>query len=259
MERITKEQARKLSLRYLTEKGNNVYPFLYEPLKWRHESWQELSPEQVWQEAITLSDRIRQVNVPKFEMPIIIEELKEQTAGERNADFLILLSAVYRLAPLTVTDDKVKKATAYAVAVLRENPLYEVMKQRVSVSENDEDLLEYRVNILEYQLTQLESCEDAPTGLEVINELVDNALLYSPDDLKSVVLLVLGINIKHRGIYSSQLEKLLDGIKTKSHNLYEIAKKIEHYYENGSTHEDKSKNLNLPVMKEIEKLLEAKV
>ena len=124
MERISKEEERKLMLKYLTEKCNNVYPFLYEPLKWRHESWQELSPEQVWQEAITLSDKIRNVNVPKFEMPYIIEELKERTEGERNADFLIMLAAAYRLAPLTTTDDKVKKATVYIVAHLIEHPLY---------------------------------------------------------------------------------------------------------------------------------------
>ena len=209
MERITKEQARKLSLRYLTEKGNNVFPFLYEPLKWRHESWQELPPEQVWQEAITLSDRIRQVNVPKFEMPIIIEELKEQTAGERNADFLILLSAVYRLAPLTVTDDKVKKATAYAVAVLKENPLYEVMKQRVSVSENDEDLLEYRVNILEYQLAQGETKDnEKESRIGEINKMVDMAISRNVESMDSFEILISRLNDRNGGIYAEPLERL---------------------------------------------------
>lgn len=258
MERITKDEERKLLARFLTERGNNVFPFLYGPLRWRYESWQELSPEQVWQEAIVLSEKIRQVNVPKFEMPHIIEELKERADGERNAAFLILLAAVYRLAPLTVTDDKARKATAYAVGHLMEHPLYDVMKSRISVSENDEDLLEYRVNVLDYQLTQGEEKEGEPSGLEVIIELVDNALLLSPDDLKSAVLMVLGINIKYGGIYSDQLDRLMEGIKEKNHNLYDIAKKIEHYYASGSKHEDKSKNLNLPEFKEMQKLLEAK-
>ena len=258
MERISKEEERHLLAKYLTEKGNNMFPFLYEPLRWRHESWQELSPEQVWQEAITLSDKIRQVNVPKFEIPVIIEELREHAEGERNAEFLILLAAVYRLAPLTATDDGVRESATYAIAHLMRHPLYEVMKQKVSDSENDELLQKYRINILEYKLEQIET-EDSPSVIEIIKELVDNALLYSPDELKATLMLVLALNIKHNGIFSDQLSRLLEGIKTKNHNLYEIAKKIEHYYADGSTHDDKSRSLNLPEFSEIQKLLEAKL
>lgn len=209
MERISKEEERHLLAKYLTEKGNNMFPFLYEPLRWRHDSWQELSPEQVWREAITLSDKILQVNVPRFEMPLIIEELKEQTAGERNADFLILLAAVYRLAPLTATDDKVKKATAYAVAILMQHPLYEVMKQRVSVSENDEDLLEYRVNILEYQLAQGEVKDsNIEYRIQEINKMVDMAIARNVESMDSIEILISRLNDRNGGIYAEPLERL---------------------------------------------------
>ena len=209
MERISKEEERKLMLKYLTEKCNNVYPFLYEPLKWRHESWQELSPEQVWQEAITLSDKIRNVNVPKFEMPYIIEELKERTEGERNADFLIMLAAAYRLAPLTTTDDKVKKATVYIVAHLIEHPLYEVMKLRVSVCENDEDLQDYRINVLEYQLEQADVKDNnSESRIKEINSQVDIVLKMEPKSMLVFEVLLSRLNDKSGHIYDTPLERL---------------------------------------------------
>ena len=218
MERIPRKEERRLLCVYLAEKGNNVFPFLYDALNWRHTSWQELSAEQVWQEAIVFSDKILRVNVPKFEVPHLIEELKERTEGERNADFLITLSAVYRLTPLTVTDEQVKKATAFLLSYILDNPLYEIMKQKVAHSEGDKDLLHYKLNIMEYHLSQLEQEKDKNDEMaqKMMDGIIETLLTLDSNGMKEAELAVSRLNDKYGHLFDSQLERLRNARDTKT-------------------------------------------
>ena len=226
MERISKADERHLLCQYLTQKGDNMFPFLYEALRWRHDSWQELAPEQVWKEAILLSDKMLEVNVPKFEIPRIMENLQRTVDGEHNADFLITLAAIYRLTPLTVDNEKLKRVTAFLLSYVMDHPLYEIMKKKISYSEHDEDLKEYRINILEYQIAQCSNNENGETSHTLIDELVDSALQFSPDEIVSTILLITDVNMKHNHAFDTHIIKLLENLKVKNHNLYNEMKKI---------------------------------
>lgn len=216
MERITKDEERKLLCLYLTDKENNVFPFLYEALNWRHNSWQEISPEQVWQEAILFSNELLTISVPKFELPPIIEKLKGHVANERNADFLIMFASIYRLLPLTPNNDTIKNATAILVKCIIANPMYEAMKQKVSVSENDKDLAQYRFEILDYHLQQCDN--DRNSNLEkiqLIHQLVDTAIPFGTDRIPIVEQLLSRFNDINGHIYDAELTRLREVLNKK--------------------------------------------
>lgn len=223
MKRISKQDQRDLLCKYLMEKENNMFPFLYEALNWRHNSWQELSPEQVWQEAVTLSDKILRVNVPKFEIPSIIEDLREYTAGEPNAVFLIIFATVYRLTPLTQGDKRIKQNVTFLLKYILQHQLYGVMKGMVSANENDEDLVEYRVNILEYHLShsQTEHEENKHSDLALADEFVDTALKGDADTMKVTEMVLSRVNDNNNQRYAAQLKRLREKEDSKTDASYQ--------------------------------------
>ena len=83
------------------------------------------------------------------------------------------------------------------------------MKLRVSVCENDEDLQDYRINVLEYQLEQADVKDNnSESRIKEINSQVDIVLKMEPKSMLVFEVLLSRLNDKSGHIYDTPLERL---------------------------------------------------
>lgn len=145
--RRTKEELFELNGSFITDK---FYLRLYEPLKWVEIHYNELSPEEVWDEVKGELGRVIKMNRPEVMMPNYIELLKKRyssfylsdgTIIQRNlneaslSSFLVVFGIVYRLLPLKESYSEIIKVL---VGCIYCHEMFLPLKERVAECENKE-------------------------------------------------------------------------------------------------------------------------
>lgn len=158
---MDKKEEYALTRKYLSETNNNLFPIIYPALLWRHEAWEEMAPAAVWEKAIAFSDKLRDVRVPKIEVPLALAVLREDMQAEKQGTLLVLFASLFRLAPVAMREPILEEAMNLILKsfTLEERMIFEGLTQRVAAQEmkTHEDgnaLSQYRINTDTYEIQQ---------------------------------------------------------------------------------------------------------
>jgi len=196
-----------------------IYPVVYSALRWHYKTYNILSPEEVWQQAIRFSNELTSLACPELEVEEAIEQL-EDFMPSTDAVFLVALAASYRLYPITVRDSTVKEVVTIVLnTVVKNHPHRDNMLERIAYSEDDAKLQKYRVDIVNYQLIDI-SVEklESPRLLfierqRIIGEEVNEAIEMGLDSMQGYLSVLTSVNQKHEHVFDEQLNCLIQGIK----------------------------------------------
>ena len=200
---MDKKEEYALTRKYLSETNNNLFPIIYPALLWRHEAWEEMAPAAVWEKAIAFSDKLRDVRVPKIEVPLALDVLREDMQAEKQGTLLVLFASLFRLAPVAMRELRVAEAIGLILKsfTLEERMIFKGLMQRVAPQElkakqPGNALSQYRINTDTYEIQQ-----EKPTG--------DIMKLNEPSDIEHLLEYLKKI-FKDRTSITININKLID-------------------------------------------------
>ena len=205
-----------------------LFCILYPTLRRISREFDELTPAEVWHEALAFASRLKRMPRPDMMM----EELEEMMYDEyicfetdggivkrseeqaQRTTFLVMVSMLYMLA----TENKDLQGDPYKphCLMLAEATQHHELCQRflddVCETETAEELQGRRVEMVKMEL-EAESGEDKLPRSQIVNELVECALQYDEEVIKNQILVVSDLNEQYNGEFAKQEQRLKGALK----------------------------------------------
>lgn len=223
--RLSKQDDRRALIRLMEEQ---LFCILYPTLRRISREYDELTPAEVWYEAIDFATQLMRMSRPDmmredFEEMMHDKYLCFETDGgnversEQQAQrttFLVMATMLYMLA----TENKDRPGNPYKphCLMLAEATQHHELRQRfldeVRETETEEELRGRRVEMVKMEL-EVESNEDVMARSQVVNNWVECALQYGEDVIKNQILLISELNAQYNGEFKRQEQRLRDALK----------------------------------------------
>ena len=201
-----------------------LYPTLLRICK----EFNELTPTEVWYEAIDYSRKVKQWPRPDMmreELEDILndEYIRFETADgvvERSEEqaqrtmFLVMVTMLYILATESknLPDNPYKPHCLMLAEATQNHALRERFLNEVRETETAEELKGRCVEMVKMEL-EAESDNDGLTRSQIVNDLVDCALQYDEDVIKNQILVVSDLNDQYNGEFTKQEQRLKGALK----------------------------------------------
>lgn len=203
-----------------------LFCILYPTLRRICKEFNELSPAEVWYEAIDYSRKIKQWPRPDmmreeledilhdeyicFETPNgITKRSEEQT---RRTMFLVMEVMLFILATESRQDGRYKPHCMMLAEATQTHELRERFLNEVRETETTEELKGRRVEMVKMEL-ETEADEYGLTRSQIVNDLVDCALQYDEDVIKNHILVISDLNDQYNGEFTKQEQRLKGALK----------------------------------------------
>lgn len=205
-----------------------LFCILYPTLRRISREYDELTPAEVWHEALAFASRLKRMPRPDM----MKEELEEMMHDEYNCfetngsiverseqqaqrtTFLVMVTMLYILA----TENKDLPGDPYRphCLMLAEATQHHELRQRfldeVRVTEKVEELQGRRVEMVKMEL-EAESGEDSHARTQIVNELVDCALQYDEEVIKNQIFVLGDLNHQYGNEFEEQEQRLKGALK----------------------------------------------
>ena len=230
-----------------------LFCILYPTLRSISREYDELSPAEVWHEAIRFASELKKWPRPDMMHDELEDMLYEEYSQfetdegivERNDEqtqrtiFLVMEVMLFILATESrnLPDNPYKSHCLLLAEATQNHALRERFLNEVRETETAEELKGRRMEMVKMEL-EAESDEDGLTRSQIVNDLVDCALQYDEDVIKNQILVVSDLNDQYNGEFAKQeqrlkaaLKKLVksghegEAIQAQTEALKEIAKK----------------------------------
>lgn len=205
-----------------------LFCILYPALRSISREYDELSPAEVWHEAIRYGNDVKKWPRPDMMGDELEDMLHEEYSQfetdegivERNDEqtqrtmFLVMVTMLYILATESknLPDNPYKSHCLMLAEATQDHALRERFLNKVCETETSEELKGRRVEMVKMEL-EAESDEDGLTRSQIVNDLVDCALQYDEDVIKNQILVVSDLNDQYNGEFAKQERRLKGALK----------------------------------------------
>ena len=221
--RLSKKESLNSMYRLMEEQ---LFCILYPTLRSISREYDELSPAEVWHEAVRYACELKKWPRPDM----ICDELKEmlheeysqfetdEGIVERNDGqvqctmFLVMEVMLFILATESRQDSRYKPYCLMLAEATQNHALRERFLNEVRDTETAEELKGRRVEMVKMEL-EAESDNDGLTRSQIVNDLVDCALQYDEDVIKNQILVVSDLNDQYNGEFTKQEQRLKGALK----------------------------------------------
>lgn len=205
-----------------------LFCILYPTLRRISREFDELTPAEVWYEALAFANRLKRMPRPDM-MREELEELMHdeyicfETDGgivERSEEqaqrttFLVMVTMLYMLATenKNLPDDRYKSHCLMLAEATQNHELLQRFLDEVRETETAEELQGRRVEMIKMEL-EVESDEHGLTRAQIINDLVDCALQYDEEVIKNQIFVLSDLNEQYNGEFTKQEQRLKGALK----------------------------------------------
>ena len=205
-----------------------LFCILYPTLRRISHEFDELTPAEVWYEALAFASRLKRVPRPDM----MREELEEMMHDEyicfetgdgfvkrseeqaQRTTFLVMVTMLYILATenKNLQDDCYKPHCLMLAEATQHNELRQRFLDEVRETETAEELQGRRVEMVKMELED-ESSKDGMTRTQIINDLVNCALQYDEDVIKNQILVLGDLNHQYSNEFEEQELRLKGTLK----------------------------------------------
>ncbi len=205
-----------------------LFCILYPTLRRISREYDELSPAEVWHEALAFASRLKRMPRPDMMKEELVEMMHdeyicfESEGGivERSEEqvqrtmFLVMVTMLYMLATenKNLPGDCYKPHCLMLADATHDHVLRERFLDEVRETETAEELQGRRVEMVKMEL-EAESDENGQTRAQIVDDLVDCALQYDEDVIKNQILVVSDLNDHYHGEFARQEQRLKGGLK----------------------------------------------
>jgi hypothetical protein len=205
-----------------------LFCILYPTLRRISREFDELTPAEMWYEALAFANRLKRMPRPDM----MREELEEMLHDEyicfetdggiverseeqaKRTTFLVMVTMLYMLATENkrLQDDRYKPHCLMLAEATQDHELRQRFIDEVRETETLEELLGRRVEMVKMEL-EAEPDGDGLTRTKIVNDLVDCALKYDEETIKSQILVVSDLNDQYNGEFVKQMQRLKGALK----------------------------------------------
>ncbi len=202
-----------------------LYPTLHRICK----EFDELTPAEVWYEAIDYTRKVKlwpRPDMMREELEDILHDeyicfetadgiVKRSEEQARRTMFLIMVTMLYILATESknLPDRPYKPHCLMLAEATQNHELRERFLDEVRETETAEELKGRRVEMIKMML-EAESNDDVLTRSRIVNDLVKCALQYDEAVIKNQILVVSDLNDQYNGEFTKQMKSLKNALKT---------------------------------------------
>ena len=205
-----------------------LFCILYPTLRRISREFDELTPSEVWHEALAFSSRLKRMPRPDmmreeleemmhdeyicFETGGGIVERSEQQA--QRTTFLVMVTMLYMLATenKNLPDNPYKTHCLMLADATQHHELLQRFLDEVRDTETTEELQGRRVEMVKMEL-ESESGKDDLVRSQIINDLVECALQYDEDVIKNQILVLGDLNHQYANEFEEQEQRLKGALK----------------------------------------------
>jgi len=205
-----------------------LFCILYPTLRRISREYDELTPAEVWHEALAFASRLKRMPRPDmmreeveemmhdeyicFETDCGIVERSEEQA--QRTTFLVMVTMLYMLATENkdLPGDPFKPHCLMLAEATQHHELLQRFLDEVRETETAEELQGRRVEMVKMEL-EAESSEDSQARTQIVNDLVECALQYDEDVIKNQILVVSDLNEQYKGEFAKQEQRLKGALK----------------------------------------------
>ena len=205
-----------------------LFCILYPTIRSISREYDELTPAEVWHEAVAFANMLKQMPRPD----LMMEELEEMMIDKylcfeadgrmaqrseqqaRRTTFLVMVTMLYMLA----TENKVSPEQPYKphCLMLAEATQSHELRQRfmdeVRKTETAEELKGRRVEMVKMELEAV-SGADVSARQQIVSDMVDCAMQYDEEVIKNQVLVLGDLNTQYNNEFAEQEHRLKDTLK----------------------------------------------
>ena len=205
-----------------------LFCILYPTLRRISHEFDELTPAEVWYEALAFASRLKRMPRPDM-MREEVEEMMhdeyicfETDDGivERNKEqaqrttFLVMVTTLYMLSTenKNLQDDCYKPHCLMLAEATQNHELLQRFLDEVRETETAEELQGRRVEMVKMEL-EADYDSDGLTRTKIVNDLVDCAMQYDEDVIKNQILVISDLNEQYNGEFEKQEQRLKGALK----------------------------------------------